>query len=372
MKKIAFYMHNFNGGGAEKVTITLADLLYTDGFDVSIIVKNNTGVLRDKVPKYINILDLNINNKTKIGRNIMNVIKLAKIFNRNEYNCIVSVTRGMNVIASISRKLAFNTRIPLIGTIHNSVSQEILNYPTIKNFLTRILNHQFSKIVVVSEDARKEYIALTKLDSKKSVTIYNPVVNQTIFIKADAECSHPWLNQDREFKTIITAGRLTYQKNQMLLLKMFNSIVKEKNVRLIILGEGELKEQLENYCIQNNLTSYVDFVGFVENPYSYFKNADAFVLSSYYEGLPTVLIEALACGCNIVSTDCPTGPNEILEDGEYGFLSNVDDHKDLLEKTKLCLEKPIEKSKLISQSMNYSTQKSKERYEELLREVLNG
>jgi len=372
MKKIAFYMHNFNGGGAEKVTITLADLLYKDSYDVSIIVKNNTGKLSTTVPTYIKVVDLNIINKTKISRNLSNVGELVKIFNSNDYDCIISVTRGMNLIASIARKLSFKTKIPLIGTIHNAVSQERINFSVLKNLITEKLNGQFSKMVVVSEDARQEYIKLSKIDSNKTVTIYNPVVSDSIFNRAQEECSHPWLSKQREFKTLVTAGRLTKQKNQILLLEMFKELVKATDSRLIILGEGELKEELEQYCLENNIREFVDFVGFVENPYSYFKNADAFVLSSIYEGLPTVLIEALACGCNVVSTDCPTGPREILQGDKFGYLCKVNDAADLLEKTLKCLKSPIPSDELVHYSMNFSTEKSKELYVELMRDVIYG
>ncbi|OAS88186.1 MULTISPECIES: glycosyltransferase [Metabacillus] len=372
MQKIAFYMHNFNGGGAEKVTITLADLLYKDGFDVSIIVKNNTGVLSSTVPKYIKIIDLNVSNSTKILRNIVNVLKLIQIFNKNEFKCIISVTRGMNLIASIARRLAIKTNIPLLGTIHNSVSQEKINYPKIKNYLTKKLDRQLNKIIVVSEDARKEYVNLTKVDPNKTITIYNPVVSSDIIRKSENSCPHPWLKTNRNFKTIITAGRLTYQKNQILLLEMLIKLKEEVDVRLIILGEGELRKELELFCKNNNIEKFVDFVGFVDNPYSYFKHADAFILSSRYEGLPTVLIEALACGCNIVSTDCPTGPKEILDENKYGFLCKLNDSDDLLLKTKKCLNNPINKSKLVKHSLEYSTEKSKSQYVKLMREVING
>lgn len=371
MKRIAFYMHNFNGGGAEKVTITLAELLYKDGFDISIIVKNNTGKLSTTVPKYINVVDLNINNKTKVARNISNVRKLVRIFNSTNYDCIISVTRGMNLIASIARKISFKTKIPLIGTIHNAVSQEKINFPKLKNLLTEKLNGQFRNMVVVSEDARQEYIKLTKIDPNKTITIYNPVVSESIFISSQEECFHPWLKKNREFKTLVTAGRLTAQKNQILLLEMFKELVKHTDSRLIILGEGELEKELEQYCINNNIREFVDFVGFVENPYSYFKNADAFVLSSIYEGLPTVLIEAMACGCNVVSTDCPTGPREILQGNKFGYLCKVNDAADLLEKTLKCLKSPISSEKLVNYSMNFSTEKSKELYIDLMRDVIN-
>ncbi|MEH7484913.1 glycosyltransferase, partial [Neobacillus drentensis] len=333
---------------------------------------NNIGILSSTVPENIKVIDLNIKNKTKIVRNIVNVWKLIEIFNKNEFKCIVSVTRGMNLIASIARLLSMKTNIPLLGTIHNSVSQEKITFPKIKNYLTRKLNSQFSKVIVVSEEARKEYIKLTNIDPNNTITIYNPVVSSDIIKKSEIPCTHPWLKPERKFKTLITAGRLTYQKNQMLLLKMFLKLKEDIDVRLILLGEGELREELEIFCRKNNISKFVDFVGYVENPYSYFKNADAFILSSRYEGLPTVLIEALACGCNIVSTDCPTGPKEILEGNNYGFLSKLNDFEDLLLKTKNCLNNPISDIKLIKHSFNYSTEKSKEQYETILREVING
>jgi glycosyltransferase involved in cell wall biosynthesis len=369
MTKLAFIMHNFNGGGAERVTINLATLLAEEKYEVTIIVKENKGELSDSIPSNIKVLSLDIDGKNKIAKNIKVIKSISSLLNSNYFDCMISVSRSMNNTLAIAKRISVKSSTPIIGTIHNSLSQEVVSYSRIKKIINNLFDKFFYKIVVVSEEARQEYEKEFKIDPSKLITIYNPVVDDTIVNASEEECNHPWLSHDRKFHTIINAGRLTYQKDHLLLLRMFKELKKEKDARLIILGNGELREDLIDYCKTNQLEDYVDFVGFVKNPYKYFSNADAFVLSSKFEGLPTVLIEALACKLNVVSVNCPTGPREILNDGEYGFISErtVGDLKD---KTITCLEKPMDKDFIFSRANSFTFSKSKEKYKKLIEDSL--
>ena len=144
----------------------------------------------------------------------------------------------------------------------------------------------------------------------------------------DRPCTDQWIS-DPSMPVLLSIGRLSPQKDFANLLEAFALVVKTRPVKLIILGEGELRKNLEALIGNLKITEHVKMPGFVENPYCYMRNAQVFVLSSQWEGLPTVLIEALFCGIRLVSTDCPHGPKEILLDGEYGVLISPKDSKGL-------------------------------------------
>jgi glycosyltransferase involved in cell wall biosynthesis len=139
---------------------------------------------------------------------------------------------------------------------------------------------------------------------------------------------HVWFN-NKEIPVIIAVGKLKPQKDFETLIKAFAKVRTKFKARLIILGEGPMLSDLNLLVEKLNITDDVIFEGFVQNPFKYMRNADLFVLSSKYEGLPGVLVQALACGCPVVSTDCPSGPREILENGRYGPLVPVADENAL-------------------------------------------
>ena len=154
--------------------------------------------------------------------------------------------------------------------------------------------------------------------------IFNPIINERIIQRANEPNNHPWFNP-KTVPVIIAIGRLSEQKNFSLLLQSFAKVLESTKARLIIFGEGPLRSDLENLVKELNLQDAVLLPGVVANPYNYLNNADLFVLSSNYEGLPNALVEALACGCPVVSTDCQSGPREILDDGKYGILVEPSD-----------------------------------------------
>ena len=231
--------------------------------------------------------------------------------------------------------------------------------------------NDIKKIVFVSKGAEEDFVNVFNVNRSKLVTIYNPVINNEVIEKSLEICNHPWLQKSRKYKTIVTIGRLTEQKNHELLINAFSKL-KYKNTKLIILGEGKLRKNLENQINDLGLNETVDLHGFVNNPYSYLSAADLFVLSSNYEGLPTVLIEALSCGCEIVSTNCPTGPEEILENGKYGKLVPVNDEQSLIKAIDDSLRDShkLNRNKLIKRGNEFNVENSVEKYTLLINEIM--
>lgn len=196
-------------------------------------------------------------------------------------------------------------------------------------------------------------------------TIYNPVVSADLERKALEPAGHPWLDEPTG-PVVLAIGRMKKVKDFSTLLAAFARLVSRRSARLIVLGEGVLRKNLLSLAQNLRITEHVDFPGFVENPYAFLAKADLFVLSSRNEALPTVLIEAMACGCPVVSTDCPFGPREILEDGRLGTLVPVGDPEVLAAAMARALDEPPQRAALRKRASFFSTERAVDQYEKLL------
>jgi glycosyltransferase involved in cell wall biosynthesis len=165
---------------------------------------------------------------------------------------------------------------------------------------------------------------VTGLPRERIKVLYNPVVTPEVREKARAPLNHPWFEAGQR-PVVLAVGRLTKQKDFPTLIRAFAQVRQTQPARLLILGEGPDRSALEALVNQLDLGDDVAMPGFVENPYAYMRRASLYVLPSRWEGLPTVLIEALYCGPPVIATDCPSGPREILADGKHGLLVPVGD-----------------------------------------------
>ena len=196
-------------------------------------------------------------------------------------------------------------------------------------------------------------------------TIYNPVVTGDLDRKAREPVEHPWIGGDGP-PVILAAGRLSAQKDFSTLLVAFARLLTRRPARLVVLGKGKRKPRLVSLARRLGVAEHVDFPGFADNPYAFMARASLFVLSSWYEGLPTVLIEAMACGCPVVSTDCLYGPREILEDGKHGPLVPVGDAEALAAAMARTLDAPPRPEALRERASFFNAARAIDRYEELL------
>lgn len=359
-KKIAFIMHRFAGGGAERVTILLANELIKRGYDISFLVKINDGELKSEIDASITVIELGFDTKT-FFKNMYKHLKKAG------YHVIFSVSMGMSSYAILINRLLSN-RFKLIPVIHSTMSKSNDKKLSIKSKIFYGLQKSIYTVVIVSEEARQDFIQLTKINQEKCVTIYNPIVSEQMIQISRERNDHPWFVR-REYPVLVCAGRLTIEKNFDLLLEALKIINDEMTVRLIVLGEGELEHSLKKHAADLGLQDKVDFYGFTSNPYSFFRNADCFVLSSLWEGLPTVLIEAMACGCPVVSTNCVSGPSEILENGKYGCLVESGNSHALADGIKsVILRKDIDIKPAEDRSKDFQIEKSVDKYIKLIEE----
>jgi glycosyltransferase involved in cell wall biosynthesis len=181
------------------------------------------------------------------------------------------------------------------------------------------------EIIACSDGVRQDLIAYAGLRIGHLRTIFNPIVRPELFIESNKAVEHKWITESDGIPLILAIGRMTQQKDFTTLIKAVSLINQTRRARLIILGDGEDRVELERLILSLDIQDVVDLPGFLDNPYPFYKHADAFVLSSRWEGLPSVLIEALALDCPIVSTNCPYGADEILNGGEFGEIIPMGD-----------------------------------------------
>jgi glycosyltransferase involved in cell wall biosynthesis len=240
-------------------------------------------------------------------------------------SAVLTAMDHANVVALIARRLSGVSVRTIVSVVVN-LNETVANASTLKTSLTRHWIRPFypwaDAVVACSQGVAKDLVSQTGLSLEKVKIIYNPVVSSELFSNASKSVDHPWF-QPGEPPVILGVGRLTDQKDFQTLIHAFAIVRDTRTVRLMILGEGENRSALEALVNSLGLVEDVALPGFVENPYSYMRAAALFVLSSRWEGFGNVLAEAMACGTPVVSTDCPSGPAEILEDGRWGSLVPV-------------------------------------------------
>lgn len=366
--RIAFLLANLKGGGAERVALNLVKGLAQRGFLVDLVLAKAEGQYLDEVPTGVRVFDL----QTEIGPRTQSALKILRplrgYLREQKPDILLSHLIFTNGVAVIAKVLA-GVRTHLILVEHNTLFQHSPqgNEPR-SQFLPIVMSWLYPRaeaVVAVSEGMARDLHSQLRLPSDLVKVIYNPVVDESLSQKAQLNVEHPWF-QSEEIPVLLAAGRLTVQKDFSILIRAFAQLREQRQARLLILGEGPLRKKLQALVVELGLENDVSLPGFVKNPYAYMSRAAAFVLSSRWEGLPTVLIEAIACGCQVVSTDCPNGPSEILAEGKYGRLVPVGDVTALAQAMQLALENPIDAPQLRKRSQDFSIERSVSEYLQLI------
>lgn len=225
-------------------------------------------------------------------------------------------------------------------------------------------------VVTVSRHAAAELTGEIGLPPHNITTIYNPVVDDTLRARAAEPLEHAWFSPGAA-PVILAAGRLTEQKDFATLLRAFAIVRANREARLVILGEGRLRSELQALASALGIEKDVAMPGFVDNPFQYMSRSSVFVLSSEYEGLPGVLIQAMACGCPVVSTDCPGGSREILADGAFGALTRMGDEQEMACAINAELDNPIDRERLLQRAEEFSVDRAVDHYLALLDSVVS-
>jgi glycosyltransferase involved in cell wall biosynthesis len=360
--KIAFFIRNLDGGGAQKVIINLIKGLVKQGIVPDLVLTKIEGPFLNLIPKGVRIINLN-------SKQILPAtIPLSRYLKQEQPDVLVANINNSNVAAVMARMLSsVSTRLLLVE--HSTFSFDRTIFPLKSKFLLpvlmRLLYPLADTVVAVSNGVARDLETELCFQQGLVKTIYNPIVDDEILAKAKEPLEHPWFQPD-EPPVFLTAGRLELQKNISDLIKAFALLRTQRSARLLILGKGSLQNELKSLAEELGVGSDVSIAGFVANPYAYMSRSAAFVLSSIYEGLPTVLVEAMASGCPVVSTNCPHGPAEILQDNKYGLLVPVNNPIALAEAMQIMMDNPTNQQLLAQRAKDFTVDRVVEKYLETM------
>lgn len=320
-RRVAFFLPSLAGGGAERVVANLALEFVDRGFEVDVVLQQAAGPYLAQVADRVRIVDL------KARRMALCAAPLVSYLRQRRPRALLSGLTHGNIMAILSRRLAHvDTRVVVVE--HNMVSLAARSARSMRarymNILSRAVYRWADEIVAVSEGVADDLAATLRLPRARIEIVYNAVVTPEVLAKSREELEHPWFRAG-EPPVVLGVGRLTQLKGFAALLRAFALVRRERACRLVLIGEGEERPYLESLGEDLGINEDVHMPGFVDNPYKYMARASVFVLSSIREGLPTVLIEAMACGTRVISTDCQSGPKVVLAGGKYGLLVPVGD-----------------------------------------------
>jgi glycosyltransferase involved in cell wall biosynthesis len=318
---VAFFLPSLCYGGAERVAINLARGFAERGVATDLVAVNGRGEFADEIPPGVRLVDLGA------SRVILGVLSLAAYIRRERPAAVISFMDHAGIVALWARRLS-GTSTPVICTAHTTMAQATRNSPKLRNrllpALVRVSYPSANEVVAVSHGVARGISQASGLPLSRIRVIYNPVISKELLAAARQRPNHPWFAPG-EPPVIIAVGRLAPAKDFGTLIRALAEVRRRRPMRLMILGEGDERAALTALAAELGVAEHVALPGFRENATAYMAAAAVFVLSSAWEGLPTVLIEALAAGTRVVSTDCPSGPREILQDGRLGPLVPVGD-----------------------------------------------
>jgi glycosyltransferase involved in cell wall biosynthesis len=331
MMHIAIYLPSLHGGGAERAMVTLANGFADRGLKVDLVLACAEGPYLAEVSPVVRVVDL------QSSRVLASLPGLVRYLRRERPRTMLSALSHANVVAIMARMLSRIT-VRLVISERSNLSRSSSKPQNWRAWimlpLMRMSYRKAGGVVAVSRGVADDLAKTINLPRDRISVIYNPVVTSELIEKSRAPLEHPWLSKGNP-PVILGVGRLTRAKDFTTLIHAFARVRAVHDCRLVILGEGELRQELEALVQTLGVQDSVQLPGFAENPFAWMSRVRLFVLSSRWEGLPNVLIQAMACGAAVVSTDCPSGPNEILEGGKWGKLVPVGDIEAL---TKAILE----------------------------------
>ena len=357
-------------GGAGRVCAALGKVLAKRSYDVDFLVDGSYsegGYLEEEFPRNCRIVRLSDVDYSGFGYSPLGFLGL--LF------CLLRYLFDEDVDILISNLTKFNIISSYVSIVPFSVGEVIL----VEQNLLRVTLTERSRIIpclvrghyaladevlAVSSDVREDLCENHGISTGKCTTIPNPLDIESVVSKSGQKVDHGWFHDD--IPVVLGVGRLVEQKQFSLLLQAFERLTRRKEVRLVLAGDGPLMDDLRALAAELRIDERVDFLGFVSNPYKYMRRAGLLAVSSRYEGFGLILTEALACGTPVVSTDCPGGPSDILNDGEYGELVDVGDPRGLTEAMARTLDDPPDPDRLVERAQHYRVKKVADRYAEVI------
>ncbi|WP_085902000.1 glycosyltransferase [Kiloniella majae] len=314
--RLMFVLPSLIGGGAEKVFVDLANWMVEQGVDVHIVCIQHTGALRENVSSSVHVHTLHV------SRLLFAIPALRRVIKATNPDAILSTMTHVNFILLLATRLLGNYSGQLAIQEVALFSRSRGMKDRVLSFFLKFIYSRADRVIAVSDGIAIELSKL--LPNRQSIdVIANPINLKKIKILSQHGGSHPWL-LDNSLKVVLAVGRLSNEKDFPTLIRAFAKVHNaNENTRLIILGDGTLRNSLQELIHELSISDCVEMPGFVENPYVMMAQADLFVLSSVAEGFALVLAEALACGCPVVTTDCGAEPKKMIEQGRFGHITPV-------------------------------------------------
>lgn len=362
-QSFAIFLPSFEKGGVERMMVNLARGFASIGHYPDFVVKNAGSPYLADLPDKVNLIELD-----KLHRDTGAAAALY-LDHAAPQALLTSKEENDEIAVKAKERSGANTRIVMRLPVHVTSRLKYKRQGPLKTWMTsaklkKILGKADS-LVAVSHGVAEDIFAITGIPLEKIKVIRNPVITPELKDLATAPVDHEWLLQ-KDIPVLLGIGRLGRQKNFELLIKAFNEMRSRIDCRLIILGEGRRRSSLEKLVNRLGLNEYVELPGFVVNPFAYLAKSDLFVLSSLWEGSPNALAEALALGIPVVSTDCDSGPHEILQDSRYGRLVPVNDVEKLAEAMISTLSNPLQSEILREAVAEYTIERAARAYLDIL------
>ncbi len=359
-KRLAVFVPSLEGGGAERTNTALANEFAKRGHSVDLVVADGSGPFKHMVADNVRLVVLG-------SLHCMTSLPRFWWYLRRERPDVVLATMRAGIVALLARKAL--SRPPRTVVRHECSYAGLVHLSdALGRLLLRLqswLLPSADAVVSVSKDAAAELVEVVPKAAPKVLTIWNPVYGKRLVELSQEPVSHRWLN-DPEVPVILSVGRLGLQKDYGTLLDAFALVLNSRRARLVIVGEGPDRPMLTARIEELGIADSVDLPGFTHNPFAYMKRARVFVMSSLFEGLPAVLIEAISCGTPVVSTNCLTGPREILDDGKWGRLVPVGDQQAMAEAIVQTLDEPADSAALVERAKSFDLDASVDRHLEVM------
>lgn len=335
-RPLALFLPDLQAGGGERITLTLGQALADLGLEVDLVVASGRGPLRDEVPPEIDLVDL------EQERVRSSLPALARYLRLRAPGWIMPTVDHANVIGALAARTArCDTRVVLRPSTMLAQCQLERTHPIppLSTVLSRQAYRAADALVACSHGMADDLAAYCGVPRERIDVIPNASLGPDLRPLARRPLDHPWFGAGNP-PVVLGVGRMDEPKDFPLLLEAFALARRHRALRLVIVGDGPQRDRVAARAEELGVADDVALLGFDPNPYRYMARADVFVLASQCEGLPGVLIEALACGAPSVATDCPTGPREILEDGRLGVLTPVGDAAALADGIVSALDRP--------------------------------
>ena len=367
---IAVFLYGPTSGGAPRRALTLAGEFARRGLQVDLVLANAAGPLAERIPEAARTVvldgafsrwDLLRENKRLASR--LAIPALGRYLRKERPGVLLSAANSVHLSAAIAHATwRGDTKLALRVCTHLSGGTAAGLRPP-RPLARRLARYALARadfVVAGSESVASDLVDVASIARDRIDVVYNPVVDAELEKRARDPLEHPWFREG-EPPVILSAGRLVAQKDYPTLVRAFAQLRASQPARLVILGEAQKpkrRQRILDLARKLGVEQDIDLPGLVDNPFAYMAQAGVFALSSAWEGLPGVLIEALACGCPVVSTDSPGGSREVLESGRYGELVPVGHDAALAMALARTLQNPIDPSILRRRARDFSVDRS--------------